>query len=141
MMTAPRIFFAMAEDNLFPKTIARVDPVSQAPSNAILLTAIMGVITISIRTFTDLANQFIIGIWPFYALAVLAVFILRKKKPEMERPYRVWGYPFVPALFLLGSLFLLGNYLITKPLAFSVDIGLILIGIPVYFFWRKRVSR
>jgi basic amino acid/polyamine antiporter, APA family len=141
MMTAPRIFFAMAEDNLFPKTIARVDPVSQAPSNAILLTAIMGVITISIRTFTDLANQFIIGIWPFYAMAVLGVFILRRKKPEMERPYRVWGYPFVPGLFLLGSLFLLGNYLITKPLAFSVDVGLILIGIPVYFFWRKRISR
>ena len=140
MMTAPRIFFAMAEDDLFPKVIARVDPVSQAPTNAILMTAGMGVIFISIRTFTDLANQFIIGIWPFYALAVLAVFILRKKKPSMERPYRVWGYPFVPALFLLGSLFLLGNYLITKPLAFSVDIGLILIGIPVYFFWRKRVS-
>lgn len=141
MMTAPRIFFAMAEDNLFPKVIARVDPVSQAPTSAILMTAAMGVITISIRTFTDLANQFIIGIWPFYALAVLAVFILRRKKPEMERPYHVWGYPFVPGLFLLGSLFLLGNYLITKPLAFSVDVGLILIGIPVYFFWRKRISR
>jgi basic amino acid/polyamine antiporter, APA family len=138
MMTAPRIFFAMAEDNLFPKAIARVDSASQAPGNAILMTAGLGVIFISIRTFTDLANQFIIGIWPFYALAVLAVFILRRKKPELERPYRAWGYPFVPALFLLGSLFLLGNYLLTKPLAFGIDIGLILLGIPVYFFWRKR---
>jgi basic amino acid/polyamine antiporter, APA family len=141
MMTAPRIFFAMAEDNLFPKVIARVDPVTQAPTGTILITAGMGVIFISIRTFTDLANQFIIGIWPFYALAVLAVFILRRKKPDMERPYRVWGYPFVPALFLLCSLFLLGNYLITEPLAFGVDIGLILIGIPVFFFWRKRVNQ
>lgn len=137
MMTAPRIFFAMAEDNLFPRVIARVDPVSLAPTGAILMTAGMGVIFISIRTFTDLANQFIIGIWPFYALAVLSVFILRHKKPDIERPYRVWGYPLVPALFLLGSLFLLGNYLITEPLAFSVDIGLILIGIPVYWFWRR----
>jgi amino acid transporter len=137
MMTAPRIFFAMAEDGLFPKSIARVDEVSKAPTGAILLTAAMGIVFISIRTFTDLANQFIIGIWPFYALGVAAVFILRKTQPNIERPYRVWGYPVVPILFLLGSLLLLGNYLITEPLQFGIDIALILIGIPVYLIWRR----
>jgi amino acid transporter len=137
MMTAPRIFFAMAEDGLFPKSIARVDPDSKAPTGAILLTATLGIIFISIRTFTDLANQFVIGIWPFYALGVAAVFILRKKQPNIDRPYRVWGYPLVPILFLLGSLLLLGNYLINEPLAFGIDVGLILIGIPFYFLWRK----
>ena len=141
MMTAPRIFFATAEDGLFPKSIAKVDPISKAPTGAILLTAIMGIIFVSIRTFTDLANQFVIGIWPFYALGVAAVFILRKKKPNIDRPYRVWGYPYVPTLFLLGSLFLLGNYLINEPLAFGIDVGLILIGIPFYLIWRKFRKR
>ncbi len=141
MMTAPRIFFAMAEDGLFPKSIAKVDPISKAPTGAILLTAIMGIIFISIRTFTDLANQFVIGIWPFYALGVAAVFVLRKTKPNIDRPYRVWGYPYVPTLFLLGSLFLLGNYLINEPLAFGIDVALILIGIPFYLIWRKFRKR
>lgn len=138
MMTAPRIFFAMAEDGLFPRAIARVDPVTRAPTGAIVLTTLLGVVFICIRTFTQLAEQFVIGIWPFYALAVAAVFVLRRRRPDLERPYRAWGYPAVPALFLLGSLLLLGNYLVTEPGAFALDLGLILAGVPVYWWWRRR---
>ena len=137
MMTAPRIFFAMAEDRLFPAAIARVDPVTRSPTGAIVLTALLGVVFISIRTFTELANQFVIGIWPFYALAVGAVFVLRRRRPDLERPYRAWGYPAIPALFLLGSLLLLGNYLVTEPGAFAIDVGVILTGVPVYYLWLK----
>jgi amino acid transporter len=137
MMTAPRIFFAMAEDRLFPAAIARVDPVTRSPTGAVVLTALLGVVFISIRTFTELANQFVIGIWPFYALAVAAVFVLRRRRPDLERPYRAWGYPAVPALFLLGSLLLLGNYLVTEPGAFALDIGVILTGIPAYYLWLR----
>jgi amino acid transporter len=137
MMTAPRIFFAMADDGLFPKAIARVDEKTGAPTAAILLAAVLGVIFVLIRTFTELADQFVIGIWPFYALAVAAVFVLRKKRPGMERPYRTVGYPVVPLLFLCASLFLLGNYLVSQPAAFAVDIGVILTGVPVYFGWRR----
>jgi len=137
MMTAPRIFFAMAEDGLFPRAIARVDPRSGAPTGAILLAAILGVIFVLIRTFTQLADQFVIGIWPFYAMAVAAVFILRRKRPDLERPYRTWGYPVVPFLFLGASLFLLGNYLVSEPGSFALDIGVILTGVPVYGAWRR----
>ena len=137
MMTAPRIFFAMAEDGNFPKAIARVDPRSSAPTGAILLMAAVGVVTILIRTFNELANQFIIGIWPFYALAVAAVYVLRRRRPDLERPYRTWGYPVVPALFLLGALLLLGNYLVSETRAFVIDVGLILVGIPAYYLWRR----
>ncbi|HSE40888.1 MAG TPA: amino acid permease [Acidobacteriota bacterium] len=137
MMTAPRIFFAMAEDGMFPKKIAKIDPETKAPTGAILLTAALGIIFVSIRTFTDLANQFVIGIWPFYALAVAAVFVLRRTRPDMDRPYRVWGYPFVPILFLLGSLLLLGNYLINEPLSFGIDLLLIVLGVPFYIMWRR----
>ncbi len=140
MMTAPRIFFAMADDGLFPKAIARVDPKTGAPTAAILLAAVMGVIFVLIKTFTELADQFVIGIWPFYALAVAGVFVLRRTQPDLPRPYRTFGYPVVPLLFLGASLFLLGNYLVSETKAFAVDIVVILSGVPVYYGW-KRWSR
>lgn len=136
MMTAPRIFFAMADDGLFPKAIAKVDPVTGAPTAAILLAAVMGVIFILIKTFTELADQFVIGIWPFYAMAVAGVFVLRRTQPDLPRPYRTFGYPVVPLLFLGASLFLLGNYLVSEPRAFALDIGVIMTGVPVYYGWR-----
>jgi len=141
MMTAPRIFFAMADDGLFPKAIARVDPRSGAPTAAILLAAVLGVVFILVRTFTELADQFVIGIWPFYALAVAAVYVLRKRRPELRRPYLTWGYPVVPALFLLASLFLLGNYLVSETAKFTLDFGVILTGVPAFYLWRRFGTR
>ena len=140
MMTAPRIFFAAAEDGLFPNAIARVDPRTSSPVGAIVLMTVMGMIFILVRTFTALADQFIIGIWPFYALAVAGVFVLRRTRPRLERPYRTWGYPFVPLGFLAGALLLLGNYLVSETAAFAIDIGIILSGIPAYLWW-KRMQR
>jgi len=140
MMTSPRIFYALAEDRLFPTAIARVDPVTGAPTGAILLTTVLGMVFVLVRSFTELADQFVIGIWPFYALAVAAVYALRRRRPDMPRPYRTWGYPVVPAVFLLASLFLLGNYLISKPQAFLTDVAVILTGVPV-FVWLQRRSR
>ena len=137
MMTAPRIFFAAAEDNLFPRVIARVDPRNHAPTAAVVLMTVMGVIFILVRTFTALADQFIIGIWPFYALAVAGVFVLRRTRPGLERPYRTWGYPLVPLVFLVAALFLLGNYLVRETASFAVDIGIILSGVPAYILWEQ----
>src|SRR6185503_16375044 len=103
MMTAPRIFFAAAEDGLIPKAIAKVDPRTNAPTAAVLLMTVMGMIFVLIRTFTELADQFIIGIWPFYALAVAAVFVLRRKRPDLERPYKTAVYPWTPVIVLLAA--------------------------------------
>ena len=142
MMTAPRIFFAAAEDGVLPRFLARINPKTSAPTAAVVLMIVMGVIFILNRGFTDLADQFIIGIWPFYALAVAGVFVLRRTRPRLERPYKTWGYPVVPLVFLLGALLLLGNYLVKQPGAFAVDIGIILSGIPFYLLlvWLRRRS-
>jgi APA family basic amino acid/polyamine antiporter len=140
MMTAPRIFFAMAEDGLFPQAISRVDPQTGAPGNAVLLAAVLGTVFVLVRSFTELADQFIIGIWPFYALALAAVFVLRRR-PGLVRVYSTWGYPWVPVLFLIGSLFLLGNYLVSEPLLFTIDVAVILSGLPVYYSWRRWARR
>ena len=136
MMTAPRIFFAMAEDGLFPRAISRVNPETGAPGNAVLLAAVLGTVFVLVRTFSELADQFIIGIWPFYALAVAGVFVLRRTRPDLERPYRTWGFPVVPLLFLAGAVLLLGNYLVSETRAFAWDIGIILSGVPFYVLWR-----
>jgi amino acid transporter len=142
MMTSPRIFYALAEDGLFPKAIARVDPETGAPTGAVLLTTVLGMVFVLVRTFTELADQFVIGIWPFYALAVAAVYVLRRRRPDLTRPYRTWGYPVVPAVFLVASLFLLGNYLLSRPRAFLTDVAVILSGIPVFWWWvRTRDTR
>jgi len=140
LMTGPRVFYAMAEDKLFFSALARVHPKHGTPSGAIVLSVILGVVFASVRTFGQLADQFVIGIWPFYALAVLAVFVLRKTQADRPRPYRTWGHPVVTAIFVLASVFLLANYAVRAPLTFAADIGIIALGLPVFWWWQRSVD-
>jgi APA family basic amino acid/polyamine antiporter len=137
MMTGPRVFFAMAEDKLFFRSLSNVHPEYGTPSGAIVLSMILGVMFVSVQGFAALADQFVIGIWPFYALAVAAVIVLRRRQPELERPYRTWGYPVVPVLFLLAALFVLGNYAVRETATFMLDVAIVLSGVPVYWWWRR----
>ena len=133
MMTSPRIFFGMADRGLFFPAIARVSPRFKSPSTAIFLATGLGVVYVLFNDFKELADKFVLGIWPFYILAVLAVFVLRKRSPELPRPYRVLGYPVVPAIFLLASIGMIANALITDPKNTGITFGIILVGIPVYY--------
>ena len=137
MMTGPRIFFAMADRGLFFQSIARVSPKYQSPSVAIWLATLLGVVYVLLNDFQQLADKFILGIWPFYALAVAAVFVLRRTRPDLPRPYRTWGYPVVPVLFLLASVGMMANALWTDPINTGITFGIILAGLPVYFAWRS----
>ncbi|HUR32993.1 MAG TPA: amino acid permease [Vicinamibacterales bacterium] len=142
---SPRVFFAMADDGLFFKAIARVHPRFHTPHVAILLTAGMSVLLVFSRSFEALTETFVIAIWPFYGLCVAGVFRLRRLRPKMTRPYRVAGYPVVPAVFLVAVVGFLLNALISDPLATSITFAIILAGIPVYWFafgrGRARVDR
>jgi amino acid transporter len=138
MMTGPRIFFAMADDGNFFRPIAAVHARYKTPYAAILLATALGIAYVSFRTFNELADAFILGIWPFYALAVAAVFTLRRTRPDFPRPYRTIGYPVVPAIFLLASVGMLLNSLISEPLTTLVCFAVILLGIPVYLLWKGR---
>jgi basic amino acid/polyamine antiporter, APA family len=140
MMTGSRVFFAMADRGLFFQVVARVSPRFHSPSVAIWLATVLGVAYVLLNDFAQLADKFILGIWPFYALTVAAVFVLRRKRPELPRPYRVWGYPLVPAIFLLASLFMVVNALVTDPRNTGVTLLIIVAGLPVYFVWT-RLSR
>ncbi len=141
IMTGPRVFFALADRGLFFPVVARVSPKFQTPSVAIWLAAILGVTYVLQNSFAELADRFVLGSWPFYALAVAAVFVLRKKRPDMHRPYRTWGYPVVPALFLIGAVGMVGNALINNWQDNAVTFGIIGAGIPAYFAWRWWQNR
>jgi basic amino acid/polyamine antiporter, APA family len=141
MMTGPRIFFAMADRGLFFQSIARVSPRFQSPSVAIWLATALGVVYVLLNDFQQLADKFILGIWPFYALAVGAVFVLRRTRPDLARPYRTWGYPVVPLLFLLASVGMVVNALVTDPVNTGITFGIILAGVPAYFAWRAWKPR
>ena len=140
MMGGPRIFFAMADRNLFFRTVARVSPRFQSPSVAIWLATVLGVLYALQNDFAQLADKFVLGVWPFYALAVAAVFVLRKKRPDMPRPYKTWGYPIIPLLFLVASFGMVLNALWTNPVDTGITFGIMLAGIPIYYVWmRKRI--
>lgn len=133
MLTNPRIFFAMADRGLFFKSVARVSPRFATPSVAIWLAALLGVAYVLFNDFQQLADRFVLGIWPFYMLAILGVFILRRKAPAQDRPYRTFGYPVVPVVFLLAALAMVVNALVTDPLNTGVTFAIIGIGAPIYY--------
>ncbi len=136
MMTGPRVFWAMADEGLFFESVARVHPRFGTPNVAVVLAALLGIGYVSIRSFEQLADAFILGIWPFYVLAVAAVLVLRRRRPDAPRPYRTFGYPLTPLVFLAASLGMLVNAVVEQPLSTLVGFGIILLGVPVYLFWR-----
>jgi amino acid transporter len=142
ILTSPRVFFAMAEDRLFFKTLARVHPRYQTPHIAIALAAGLGVVFVLTRTFEQLADTFVLSIWPFYGLAVAGLYRLRRRRPDLPRPYRVPGYPFVPAVFVAAVIYLVANALISDPIWTGLTFGIVLAGIPVYYvaFARRSVE-
>jgi basic amino acid/polyamine antiporter, APA family len=133
MLASPRIFFAMADDGLFFRSIARVHPRFKTPHVAILLAALLGMALVLSRSFEALTNTFVLAIWPFYAMSVAAIYRLRRLRPEMARPYKVVGYPVVPAIFILSVIGFVGNALVNDTLNTAVTFALILAGVPVYY--------
>ena len=109
------------------------------PYVAISLAGALGVAFVLTRTFEQLADTFVLSIWPFYGLAVAGLYRLRRR-PDLPRPYKVPGYPVLPAVFIAGVVYLVGNALVTDPLWTSVTFAIVLAGIPVYyvFFASKQ---
>jgi APA family basic amino acid/polyamine antiporter len=140
MMTGSRVFFAMADRGLFFRFAARISPRFHSPSVAIVLATVLGAAYVLENDFAQLADKFVLGIWPFYALTVAAVFVLRRTRPDLVRPYRVWGYPVVPAVFLLASVLMVANALISDPHNTGITFLIILAGVPAYWL-RARLMR
>jgi amino acid transporter len=141
VMTGSRILFATAADGLLFRRIAHVDRRFKTPSVAIWLSATLGVAFVLAGTFEQLADTFVTAIVPFYALAVAAVFVLRRRT-DYNPTFRVPGYPVVPAIFIVATILLLGNALLdpSSRLGTLAVLGVILLGIPVFIITKKRRS-
>jgi amino acid transporter len=141
ILTSPRVFFAMAEDGLFFRSVAAVHPRYQTPYVALVLYMLLGIAGVATRTFEQLAEIFVLGIWPFYALAVGAVFLVPRRRPELAPLCRAWGYPVLPFAFLVVSIAMLANRVVRRPLEMALSFGIVLLGAPVYYGWQALRNR
>jgi APA family basic amino acid/polyamine antiporter len=139
MLASPRIFFAMADDRLFFKPIAAVHPRFKTPYIAILFACVLGIAMVMTQTFEQLTDTFVLAMWPFYGLSVAALYRLRAAQPRLHRPYKVVGYPVVPAIFVAAAIYLVTNALITDPKWTTITFAVVLAGLPVYYaLFRTR---
>ena len=133
----PRVFYAMAQDGQFFRVIGVVHPKLETPYLAVLLSGAIAIAYSSLHSFEELTAIFILGLWPFYALGVLGVIVLRIKRPQLARPYRTPWYPFVPVIFLGASSLVLVNSLIEQTRVTMLNLAITLAGVPVYYIWRR----
>jgi APA family basic amino acid/polyamine antiporter len=138
-LTAPRIYFAMAQDGLFFRKVAEVHPRYQTPTTAILLQSVWAIVLVfSWGTFERLISYVVFTDWIFFALTALSVFLFRRRRPDAERPYRTAGYPFTPMIFLIVAILFVLNTMIERPLESGIGLGFLALGVPVYYFWKRK---
>ena len=141
VLTQPRMMYAMADAGLLFRPIARVHPRFATPHVAIVAYAVVAIAAVWVRSFEQLAETFVLGVWPFLALAVAGVMVLRRARPELARPYRTPWYPVVPVIFIAGTLWVVGSALVARPMSTLAGIAFTLIGLPVYALWRRAAER
>ena len=137
----PRILYAMAGAGLLFARLARVHPRFRTPHVAVIAHGVVALVCVWWRTFEQLAAAFVLGIWPFLALATAGVLILRRTRPDLARPYRTPGYPLVPLVFIVGTLWVVASALLAQPATTLAGAGLTLLGVPIYLFRRRAVER
>ena len=138
VLTSARINYAMARDNRFFKQAAFIHPKFQSPANALIIQCVWACVLTFTGTFNQLITYIIFASWIFYGMSAGAVIILRKKKPDMERPYRTPFYPWIPIIFILFAIFLTVNTILEAPRDAAIGTGLILAGLPLYYYWKKN---
>jgi APA family basic amino acid/polyamine antiporter len=136
-MTSPRIYFAQAHNGLFFKKFAEVHPRFHTPAFAIVAQAGWSIVLLVSGTYDTLIAYAMIAFWFFYGLMALGVILLRRSQPDLPRPYKMWGYPVTPVLFLVVTVGFIGNTTVHQPGPSLAALGLIATGVPVYFLWRK----
>lgn len=140
ILTSPRIYFAMARDGLFFKKIAAVHPRFLTPHFSIIAIGLWSIILSVSGTFEQLFTYVIFGQWIFFGLCAVSVFILRKTRPDLPRPYKTFGYPGTPIIFILAALAVSVNTLINEFWNAMIGLVIIALGLPVFFYWKRRTS-
>jgi basic amino acid/polyamine antiporter, APA family len=138
LLSGARVPYAMARDRLFFQITGSVHPKFRTPGGALIFQGTLAGLMALTGTFEELTSLFVFAAWIFYALSVVAMFRMRRTEPDLPRPYRTWGYPLVPAMFVLGAMALTVSIWIARPIRSSLGLALILSGLIFYRMWRKR---
>ena len=139
-LTQARVYFAQAQDGLFFKKFAEVHPVYKTPSFSLWMQAALSILLILTGSWNFLIEYAMPAIWVTYAVSVAGVIVLRRKLPNLERPYKMWGYPVTPVLFVIAAVAFVVNSGIENPKPTLIALGLIALGVPAYFIWRRPTS-
>jgi len=140
ILAAPRVYFSMARDGLLFRWIGAIHPRFQTPHRAIVLQALWSSVLVATGTYRALFTRAIYTEWIFFGLMAFGLFVLRRRAGY--RPsYRTWGYPVVPALFVISSALIVLNQIVSAPLESSVGLLLVALGLPVYYFWLRKGYR
>jgi APA family basic amino acid/polyamine antiporter len=140
VLTGSRVFYAMAKDGLFFRKLAEVHPRLGTPAFSIAAFCGWGALLAVTGTFQQLLTYVVFTGWMFYALGAASIFVLRRTEPDAPRPYRVPGYPLTPILFVLAAVAIVANTLFTQPVQGLIGIGVVFVGAPAYFVWRRRAT-
>jgi APA family basic amino acid/polyamine antiporter len=136
VLAGPRVYYAMAKDGLFFKRIGDLNK-KGVPAFAIIVQGVWAILLCLSGTYSNLLDYVIFAVLIFFSLTILAIFILRKKRPDFERPYKAFGYPVIPGLYILTTIVIMVILLIYKPNYTFPGLGIVLLGIPVFYLWRK----
>ena len=135
-LTGPRMYFAMARDEVFFQSLAEVHPRFGTPALAVATSAVWAAVLALSGTFEQLFTYVVFASWIFAALAAASLFVLRRRRPDLPRPYRVPGYPFTPALFIAAAGAVVVNTVIARPVQALIGLGIVATGLPAYYGWR-----
>ncbi len=138
VLSGARVGYAMARDGIFFKIVGGIHEQFRTPGRSLIFQGILASLMALTGTFEELTNLFIFAGWIFYGSAVVALFRMRKTEPDAPRPYRCWGYPWVPGIFVAGALALTFNIWLERPGRSSIGLLLILAGLPFYRRWNRR---
>jgi APA family basic amino acid/polyamine antiporter len=138
VLTSARINYAMAKDKLFFYQASQIHPRFKSPANALIIQCVWASLLTFTGTFNQLITYIIFASWIFYGMSAGAVIILRNKKPDMERPYKTPVYPWIPIIFILFAIFLTINTIIEAPRDAAIGAGIILAGLPMYYYWKNN---
>ena len=140
VLTGARIPYAMARDGVFFQFAQRLHPSFRTPSGSLIFLGSIGALLALTGTYEELYSLFVFAVWIFFALTAIALLRLRKQEPDLLRPFRTWGYPWTPIVFLLAAIALTVNLWLVRPVRSSLGLAAILAGIPFFYYWRKFPS-
>jgi APA family basic amino acid/polyamine antiporter len=140
ILAGARVYYAMARDGLFFRQVARIDPKRHTPAISLAVQCAWACLLTLSGTYSDLLDYVIFAVLLFYMLTIAGVFVLRRRRPEIDRPYRAIGYPLIPALYIAAAGLIEVLLLLYKPSYTWPGLIIVLLGIPVYSLWRTKLD-